>query len=195
MAGLPAGACEFGVLVILLRVAEAEIGNEGPVRGHGEVARQAARLEDRDPSEPKPLGPRGEPELADRADDGIAARLGHGRGAQTGALIRVSAEAGAILAKAPKARQSFAAYAQHLGLAFQIRDDILDVEGDEDVTGKRMQKDAEAGKATFVSLLGLEAARKAAEDEVQAAIAALAPYGEKAHRLREAAEFAIHRVN
>ena len=114
---------------------------------------------------------------------------------KTGALIRISAEAGAILAKDPQARQSFAAYAQHLGLAFQIRDDILDVEGDEDVTGKRMQKDAEAGKATFVSLLGLEAARKAAEDEVQAAIAALAPYGEKAHRLREAAEFAIHRVN
>ena len=114
---------------------------------------------------------------------------------KTGALIRISAEAGAILAKDPDARKSLARYAQHLGLAFQIRDDILDVEGDEQLTGKRMQKDAEAGKATFVSLMGLDQARKASEDEVAAAIAALSPFGDKAQRLREAAEFAIHRVN
>ena len=73
---------------------------------------------------------------------------------KTGALIRFSAEIGGILAQDEKARQSLADFAQHLGLAFQIRDDILDVEGDEDVTGKRLQKDAEAGKATFVSLMG-----------------------------------------
>ena len=114
---------------------------------------------------------------------------------KTGALIRISAEAGAILARDRDARKSLARYAQHLGLAFQIRDDILDVEGDEELTGKRMQKDADAGKATFVSLLGLDQARKAAEDEVQAAISALDPFGEKARWLRAAAEFAIHRVN
>ncbi len=114
---------------------------------------------------------------------------------KTGALIRFAAEAGAILAGDHEARQSLADYAQHLGLAFQIRDDILDVEGDEDVTGKRLQKDAQAGKATFVSLMGLDEARSAAASEVDAAIETLAGFADKARWLREAAEFAIHRVN
>ena len=114
---------------------------------------------------------------------------------KTGALIRFAAEAGAILAGDATARQNLADYARHLGLAFQIRDDLLDVEGDEDVTGKRLQKDADAGKATFVSHLGLEGARRAAADEVAAAHAALEGFGEGARWLRDAADFAIHRVN
>lgn len=114
---------------------------------------------------------------------------------KTGALIRISAECGAILAQDYAARSSLAVYAQHLGLAFQIRDDLLDVEGDEGLAGKRLQKDAEAGKATFVSVLGLDGARKAAADEVAAACDALAPFHDRAKWLHEAAEFAIHRSN
>ena len=114
---------------------------------------------------------------------------------KTGALIRFSAEAGAILGQDAAGREALVSYAEHLGLAFQIRDDILDVEGDEDVMGKRLEKDAEAGKATFVSLLGLDPARKAAEDEVSAAMDALQMFGSRAKWLREAAKFAIDRVN
>ncbi len=110
---------------------------------------------------------------------------------KTGALIRWSAEAGARLAGADPA--PLGAYAEALGLAFQIADDILDVEGDEARAGKRVGKDAGAGKATFVSLLGLEGARARARALADEAAAALAPYGEKAQCLREAARFAIAR--
>ncbi|MEL7467343.1 MAG: polyprenyl synthetase family protein [Pseudomonadota bacterium] len=114
---------------------------------------------------------------------------------KTGALIRVSCEVGAILAQDADARKLLADYAEHLGLAFQIRDDLLDVEGDEETAGKRLQKDAEAGKATFVSILGVDGARKAAADEVDAANAALATFGDRAQWLREAAGFAINRIS
>jgi len=112
---------------------------------------------------------------------------------KTGALIRFSAESGAILADDGGARSALGTYAGHLGMAFQIRDDLLDVEGDEKTTGKRLQKDADAGKATFVSLFGVEGARKAAVDEAQAAQAALSGFGERARWLRAAALFAIQR--
>ena len=79
---------------------------------------------------------------------------------KTGALIGFSCEAGAILGRATgAARQALRAYAQDLGLAFQIADDLLDAEGTAAEVGKRVGKDAAAGKATFVSLLGLEGAR------------------------------------
>lgn len=110
---------------------------------------------------------------------------------KTGALIRWSAEAGARLAGRPTG--PLGGYAQALGLAFQIADDILDVEGDPDKTGKRLQKDADAGKATFVSLLGLAGARARAGELVQQACQSLAPYGDDAALLRAAAEFAIRR--
>ena len=112
---------------------------------------------------------------------------------KTGALIRFSAEAGAILAGADRA--PLATYADALGLAFQIADDILDVEGDEAATGKRVGKDADAGKATFVSLLGLDAAKSRAAELVEAAESALAPYGAAAQNLRDAARFVIARRN
>ncbi|MCE8544563.1 polyprenyl synthetase family protein [Ruegeria pomeroyi] len=112
---------------------------------------------------------------------------------KTGALIEWSAAAGAVLAGADPAplRQ----YARALGLAFQIADDILDVEGDAEKAGKRLQKDASAGKATFVSLLGLDAARTRARDLVDKACDALSPYGARAETLKEAARFVIAREN
>lgn len=110
---------------------------------------------------------------------------------KTGALITWSAEAGAILGQADPA--PLRAYAHALGLAFQIADDVLDVEGDAATAGKRLQKDAEAGKATFVSLLGLDAAKSRAGALVDAACAALDPYGANADNLREAARFVISR--
>lgn len=110
---------------------------------------------------------------------------------KTGALIAFAAEAGAILSGADRA--PMAAYAAALGLAFQIADDILDVTGDPAKTGKRLGKDQPAGKATFVSVLGLDAARARAQDLVAVAEAALAPYGAAADGLREAARFAIQR--
>ncbi len=110
---------------------------------------------------------------------------------KTGALIRWSAEAGARLAGADPAPMR--AYADALGLAFQIADDVLDVEGDAATAGKRVGKDADAGKATFVSLLGLAGAKARARELVEEAIAALAPYGGRADGLREAAGFVIDR--
>lgn len=110
---------------------------------------------------------------------------------KTGALIRWSAQAGAVLAgedPAPLRR-----YAVALGLAFQIADDILDVEGDAAEVGKATQKDAEAGKATFVSLLGLDQAKARARALVDEASDALAPYGHRAETLKAAAQFVVDR--
>ncbi len=113
---------------------------------------------------------------------------------KTGALIGFAIAAGAVLAcaGAPQ-RRALAHYAESLGLAFQIADDILDAVGDAGIVGKATGKDAAAGKATFVSLLGLAAAReKLAELEVEA-IAALAPFGARADVLRETARFVARR--
>ncbi len=110
---------------------------------------------------------------------------------KTGALIEWSAMAGAVMAVADSGPLS--RYARNLGLAFQIADDILDVEGDEAKTGKRLQKDAAAGKATFVSLLGLDAAKRRARDLVTSACDALSSYGARAETLRETARFVISR--
>lgn len=110
---------------------------------------------------------------------------------KTGALIRWSAEAGAVIAGADPV--PLRNYATALGLAFQIWDDVLDVEGDAAKAGKRLQKDAEAGKATFVSLLGLEAAKARARALVDEAEAHLAPYGGRAAKLIAAARFVIAR--
>ncbi|MEX0304411.1 MAG: polyprenyl synthetase family protein [Leisingera sp.] len=110
---------------------------------------------------------------------------------KTGCLIEWSATAGAVLAGNDPAplRQ----YARALGLAFQIADDILDVEGDATKVGKAVRKDADAGKATFVSLLGLAEAKTRAKDLCEEACDALSPYGEDAATLKEAARFVISR--
>ncbi|MDZ4394148.1 farnesyl diphosphate synthase [Cypionkella sp.] len=110
---------------------------------------------------------------------------------KTGALIRFATEAGAILAE--QNPRPLRAYATALGLAFQIADDILDVTGDAAIAGKRLQKDAAAGKATFVSLLGLDAARARAKSLVSEACDHIAPYGASAQNLIDCARFTIAR--
>ncbi|QFT58049.1 Farnesyl diphosphate synthase [Sulfitobacter sp. THAF37] len=112
---------------------------------------------------------------------------------KTGALITWSALAGPRMAAADPT--PLAHYARALGLAFQIADDILDVEGDAATVGKATGKDAEAGKATFVSLMGLEGARRRAEELVQSACDSLDVYGKEAETLREAARFVVARRN
>jgi len=110
---------------------------------------------------------------------------------KTGALIEWSAMAGPRMADADAT--ALGAYAKHLGLAFQIADDILDVEGDAETVGKAVGKDDAAGKATFVSHLGLAGAKTRAAELVDMACDALSEYGPEAQSLRAAAAFVIAR--
>jgi farnesyl diphosphate synthase len=110
---------------------------------------------------------------------------------KTGALLRWSAAAGARMAGADPS--ALLRYGEALGLAFQIADDLLDVEGAAAELGKATGKDEARGKATFVSLLGLDAARARATSLVEEACDALAPYGAQADTLREAAHYVIAR--
>lgn len=113
---------------------------------------------------------------------------------KTGALIAFSVEAGAILARIPPdGRTALRGYARDIGLAFQIADDIMDVEGDEALAGKALHKDEAAGKATFVTLMGLERAREQATALVDQAIGHLASFGEEATLLRAIARYVVER--
>ena len=113
---------------------------------------------------------------------------------KTGALIAFSVEAGAILARIPaEGRTPLRGYARDIGLAFQIADDIMDVEGDEQLAGKALHKDAAAGKATFVTLMGLDRAREQAVALVDQAIGHLAGFGEEATLLRAIAHYIVER--
>jgi farnesyl diphosphate synthase len=113
---------------------------------------------------------------------------------KTGALFRYSLEAGAILAEAGAGeRAAMTTYADRIGLAFQIADDVLDVESTPEQLGKATQKDKGAGKATFIDLYGLGGAKAKARALADEAIAALAPFGGKADTLREAARFIVER--
>ncbi|GAA4217817.1 farnesyl diphosphate synthase [Sagittula marina] len=112
---------------------------------------------------------------------------------KTGALIRWSCTAGAIMAGQPT--DPLRRYGDCLGLAFQIWDDVLDVEGDADTVGKAVGKDEGRGKATFVSLMGLEGAKQRAAELVHEACTSLDTYGAQADCLREAARFVISRRN
>ncbi|KQZ63650.1 farnesyl-diphosphate synthase [Sphingopyxis sp. Root1497] len=113
---------------------------------------------------------------------------------KTGALIAFSVEAGAILARIPaEGRTPLRGYARDIGLAFQIADDIMDVEGDEELAGKALHKDAAAGKATFVTLMGLDRAREQAVALVDQAIGHLAGFGEEATLLRAIAHYIVER--
>ncbi len=113
------------------------------------------------------------------------------QGGKTGALIRFAATTGPLIAGDDPA--ALDRYAVALGLAFQIADDILDVTGDEAVTGKRVGKDAGAGKATFVSLLGLAGAQAEARRRVAMGTDALSQYGDAAGNLHDLARFVIER--
>ena len=110
---------------------------------------------------------------------------------KTGALIEWSAISGAILSNQDD--RKLLDYAKSIGLAFQIQDDILDIEGDAVLAGKRLQKDVSAGKATFVSLLGIENAKLRAKELIEEAIDALSDYGDKAEPMRQVAKFIIER--
>lgn len=113
---------------------------------------------------------------------------------KTGALIAASVEMGAILGHvAVEGRGPLRAYARDIGLAFQIADDILDIEGDEELAGKALHKDEAAGKATFVSLMGLERAREQAGALVEQAVGHLASYGREADLLRDIARYILER--
>jgi farnesyl diphosphate synthase len=113
---------------------------------------------------------------------------------KTGALIAFACESGAILGKAPsELRTALRGYAHDLGLAFQIADDLLDVQGSAAATGKPVGQDAAAGKATFVSILGIERARAQAELLVTQAAAHLDLFEERANLLRQAARFVVDR--
>jgi farnesyl diphosphate synthase len=115
---------------------------------------------------------------------------------KTGRLIAYSCEAGAILGKAPaSARTALRGYAHDLGLAFQITDDLLDAVGSEKDVGKKVGKDAGAGKATFVSILGIERARAQAQMLANQAGGHLDLFEEKADLLRDVARFVVERSN
>jgi farnesyl diphosphate synthase len=113
---------------------------------------------------------------------------------KTGALISFCLEAGAILGRVPpEGRQGLRGYARDIGLAFQIADDVIDAEGDAAVAGKAVNKDAEAGKATFLSLLGIDRAKAQMHMLVEQAIAHLHTFGEEADLLRAIARYTVER--
>ncbi len=113
---------------------------------------------------------------------------------KTGALLAASVEMGAVLGRVPpEGRAHLRAYARDIGLAFQIADDLLDVEGDETRAGKALRKDEEQGKQTFVTLMGRDKARAQAEMLVEQAGNHLAGYGSEARLLVELARFIVGR--
>ena len=113
---------------------------------------------------------------------------------KTGALISAAVEAGAILGRVPvEGRRSLRGYAHDMGLAFQIADDLLDVEGDAELVGKALRKDGAAGKATFVSLLGVERAKTQCAMLVDQAVRHLHSYGAQADLLRAIARYIVER--
>jgi geranylgeranyl diphosphate synthase type II len=114
--------------------------------------------------------------------------------AKTGALLRASVRMGAIYAAAQSEQlRALTAYGEHIGLAFQIVDDILDVEQSSEALGKTAGKDAQQQKITFPAVYGLERSREMAENERVAAHLALASFGERAERLKQLADLIVRR--
>ncbi len=133
-------------------------------------------------------------DLIGEVEDFDAAGLTRLQRLKTGALISFGCEAGALLGRAPEPqRHALQSYAHDLGLAFQIIDDVLDVEGDAEALGKPQGADAAANKTTFVSLLGLERAKAQASLLVDQAIEHLGPFEQRADLLREIARFVLQR--
>jgi len=113
---------------------------------------------------------------------------------KTGALIEYAVRAGGILSGATDTQlTALSTYARDMGLAFQIQDDVLDVVGDADLVGKAVGKDANLGKATFVSILGLDGARDRAKSLGELAKNCLEPWGEAAQTLRDTVDFVLER--
>ncbi|MHB1058145.1 MAG: polyprenyl synthetase family protein [Rhodanobacter sp.] len=121
--------------------------------------------------------------------------LEHMHACKTGALIRASVRLGALAAGAGgDTLQALDRYAHAVGLAFQVRDDILDVEGESAVIGKTAGKDAAAAKPTFPSIIGLDASRARLDELTAQALAAIAPLGESGTLLRELALYSARRI-
>ncbi|MEM6615525.1 MAG: polyprenyl synthetase family protein [Pseudomonadota bacterium] len=115
---------------------------------------------------------------------------------KTGALIRFGVMAGALLADAAERdAKALSLYGDRLGLAFQIKDDLLDVESSEITLGKAVSKDADAGKATFVSLYGLDGAKARLKSIITEAEGAIAHFGARASVLKDCARFVGERTN
>jgi farnesyl diphosphate synthase len=133
--------------------------------------------------------------MAEQAGEPLEeAEIGRLQLLKTGKLIEFAAEAGAILGKAPlQLRHAFAAYGRDLGAAFQIADDLLDATVSAEEAGKRTGKDAEAGKATLVGLLGIPRARAHAERLADQAASHLDALGDRADLMRALAGYAIAR--
>ena len=113
---------------------------------------------------------------------------------KTGRLIEASLELGAIAAGAGDAeRHRLCRYGRAIGLAFQITDDLLDVEGDPELVGKPLRKDAGAGKLTYPGLWGIDRSRREAESLEREALEAIAPFGPAARPLAELARFVVER--
>lgn len=113
---------------------------------------------------------------------------------KTGRLIRYACEAGAVLGGASQEQiNALAEYARKIGSAFQIADDILDVEGNPELVGKALKKDKDQGKITFVTLYGIDNAKQIAKDLVVEAIEALTLFGNKADNLKLLAQYTIDR--
>jgi farnesyl diphosphate synthase len=140
-------------------------------------------------------------QMLDLAAEGRFGAVSHGesdvrmlQAMKTGALLRFACEAGGILGRADKQRRAaLTGYGAAVGEAFQIADDLLDIEGDPALVGKSTGKDVAAGKATFVSVLGIMGARRRLEQLVAEAEAALAPFGPAAAMLIQGAHFVAER--
>jgi farnesyl diphosphate synthase len=123
------------------------------------------------------------------------AELEHMHACKTGALMRAAIRLGALTAHADaRAQEALDRYANAVGLAFQIRDDILDVEGESSVIGKTPGKDAAAGKPTFPSIIGVDASHTRLGELTEAALDAIAPFGEAGAWLQELARYAAYRT-
>ncbi len=136
-------------------------------------------------------------QMLDLAAEGLALDVGAVTRLQqlkTGALIEFAVEAACIMGHVPvEARTPYRGYARDLGLAFQIADDLLDHGGDEAAAGKRLHKDAAAGKATFVSLIGEDRSRRQCAMLVAQAVEHLADHGDEADLLRAIAVYVQER--
>ena len=130
---------------------------------------------------------------SDENDENIIARLEE---MKTGRLLRYACEAGAVLGQAPlELRQSLICYSRKIGQTFQISDDILDREGDQNLVGKTLHKDETQNKFTLVSRFGIDQAKKLAEKLTDEAIDAIDIFGKKSTVLQELARFIINRSN
>jgi geranylgeranyl diphosphate synthase, type II len=129
-----------------------------------------------------------EEQALDRGNQGSLAELEAIHRRKTGALLRAPLAMGAVIAGAPRAEEeALDRYGRAVGLAFQIIDDLLDVQGDETKLGKRVGKDSELGKWTYPRFLGIEGSRRRAQQLADEAVTAIAPLGSRGHRLRELA--------